>query len=610
MPEVPYRPFPTVTPVSARTARIDVAFPHVPFTKSIGQALGNLGEGYGVLGHATESVGAALASTGKDFKGAGDELFQRALAIKHIENQTAATDAHTQFMMRSAQMESDFQSKQGNAASGGLDAYMKGLTDERAKMEASLPNQQAQYMFHEESMKTLGRAIFYGAHHAKQQGQAAYVGALEANEKMILNDIANNPDAPDIEDKRTKIKELENNIAETMGEKKPAHDFRMMTAESKIVSSQVSGLAKKGKFEDANNLLNTAKKENRILAADAERVENTILGDRRLTIPRVEADRINNDLTQKKTKEEQKNEPTLQQRLEKGDEAIEKAMPGDQIAKDFMRQRVTSGYREIMAQRKDNEVRNYRTVDDALMGGRNPEGRLPTKAEELWAQGDDVRPAFEDLDPKDQRRAIRQLARNAEEDYADSPEAKEIYMNLKGAASHLSTQGEFLDTDILALNIPWKYRKELRQDQLRLAAKAEEDPRVNRAMQILGDIVPSDIDPTKNKDAWKSYRGRLSNAMSEMQRVTGKPVTPDEIKAIGRMLNKEIPKTGFFHNYREFEIDPKAREQLEKAHPDWDEAQIGQTYIRGIMLRDFNKLYQKYQEDVLKGKRHAEPPSE
>jgi len=294
MPEIPYKPVPSVAPVERKTPELSLAFPRAEFTQSIGSALESLGHSKTVLGSQVTQVGAALASLGGSFEKAGNEIWNRASALKRVENETAAIDADVKFMISSANMSEGYMGKTGTAASGGLEAHNKSLEDLRQKIMSSLPNDEARKIFNERSLPTLGRSIFAAARHAYAQNKAAAAGSykaqFEAEESSLTNQTATGQLTEEqFEQKTIEAKDRYAKVApDLFGEQKGAQlDLALKQLESKYRLAYINGISK-GDVNHAMELLNKWQEEDRVMGAPAMQARNTLNGRRVEVAVRVE----------------------------------------------------------------------------------------------------------------------------------------------------------------------------------------------------------------------------------------------------------------------------------------------------------------------------------
>src|SRR5437879_1731285 len=92
---------------------------------------------------------------------------------------------------------------------------------------------------------------------------------------------------------------------------------------------------------------------------------------------------------------------------------------------------------------------------------------------------------------------------------------------------------EFLAQDIPSLDMPMSARKELINLQGRATVKAEGDPRVTRAINILKPDLQAAGITTKNKDEYYQFVGGLQDALETYQQDNKKSPPADEIRKIG-----------------------------------------------------------------------------
>lgn len=562
MPEVPYRPFPTVQPVGARREEINVAFPHVPFTKSIGQALGNLGEGYNVLGHATESVGAALASTGRDIQGAGNEIFNRALAIKHVENQTAATDAHAQYMMQSAKMEEDYHSKLGTAASGSLDAYMKGLGDERAKIEATLPNPEAQHMFHEESMRTFGRAVFYGAHHAKQQGQAAFLGALKAQQELDIADIfQKGTDQPDFQrrlDEALKTQRETINQLEIGTSKGPQAELALRKVTDKYYGAWISGVGKTDPTTAMKMLEEAVSGDTpKIMPNTYSQLKGTLEERSVRVATRAEADREMDNLLKKQAEDKDAPEKPLMDMIKDATERLPERMRDDPTAKQMLSDRLTSDWNKHQVSIKNQMSNTYESLAGLLY---DKDGNSRRNIEEVFAAKPEAETWYDSL-PKTtgpySQKKFRDLLTSERDRRIDPYESERNLEVIRGMASGtLQDREKLMDMNIWDPNLKMNKAERDKAVALRnkLRANPNADPRVSRAMEWLKSSFPTQMDALgisklpKDSVELYQFRGSLETAIEtwEDEHDNIKPTKEEFLKHIAPQIFRE--KTWHFYN--------------------------------------------------------------
>jgi hypothetical protein len=264
--------------------------------------------------------------------------------------------------------------------------------------------------------------------------------------------------------------------------------------------------------------------------------------------------------------------------------------PDDPLFPDYVEQRVTADYNRAVAIRRDDEFANRQVIESGLMGG--DAGKLPTTVEELTADPQ-AAAAWDKLPPATQRRYMGVLARNAKGDHNWTDASLRDYQRLKGMAQ--ANPAEFLDQDVVGTELPWSARRELINLQGRLKGKAEGDPRVVRAINILRpDLQAAGIDP-KDKDQWYQFTGALSDQLEAFAGEAKKQPTIEEVRTIGsRLLQQQGSKEFWFSGSRApmFTLPVPSKDAAEiKADPMWGQLGITPTdqQVQRIYTR---KLYQ------------------
>jgi hypothetical protein len=291
----------------------------------------------------------------------------------------------------------------------------------------------------------------------------------------------------------------------------------------------------------------------------------------------------------------------LSARVAMGTTLAREQAPDDPLFPDYVEQRVTADYNRAVAIKRDDEFNNRQVIETQLMGQEG--GRLPTTVEELTSDPQ-AAAAWDKLLPATQRRYMGVLARNAKGDHNWTDTSLRDYQRLKGMAQ--ANPAEFLDQDIVGTELPWSARRELINLQGRLKGKAEGDPRVARALNILRpDLQAAGIDP-KDKDQWYQFTGALSDQLEAFAGETKKQPTIEDVRTIGsRLLQQQGSKEFWFSGSRApmftLPVPRKDADEI-KADPMW--AQLGITPTDQQVQRIYTrKLYQ----DLYGGSVKAQP---
>lgn len=295
----------------------------------------------------------------------------------------------------------------------------------------------------------------------------------------------------------------------------------------------------------------------------------------------------------------------LSARVAMGTSLAREQAPDDPLFPDYVEQRVTADYNRAVAIRRDDEFTNRQVIETGLMGG--DAGKLPTTVEELTTDPA-AAAAWEKLPPATQRRYMGVLARNAKGDHNWTDTSLRDYQRLKGMAQ--ANPAEFLDQDIVGTDLPWSARRELINLQGRLKGKAEGDPRIARAINILKpDLQAAGIDP-KDKDQWYQFTGALSDQLEEFAGEAKKQPTIEEVRTIGSRLLQQQTSKGWLWNSKvpmfTVPVPSKDAEEI-KADPTW--ASLGITPTDAQVQRIYTrKLYQDLYGGTAKAATQPQPP--
>lgn len=173
MAQIPYSPIPNVTEQLAPTPLTHLNTPSDAFGGDIGQALST-------LGHTTEE--------------AGNEIFQRAIAMQQLNNESEAREASAKYMEQAGVLHADFTSRMGqNAGPAAFQKYTEDLNNTRTQIRSTLSNPMAQRMYDADSFSTMGRTIFNGAGHSADQMKGYALAANKAQIESANNAVLLNP---------------------------------------------------------------------------------------------------------------------------------------------------------------------------------------------------------------------------------------------------------------------------------------------------------------------------------------------------------------------------------------------------------------------------------
>lgn len=689
MPQVPYSGVPSVAPGGEPTPRYTADTP------------------IGAFGGASA---AALGTLGKQIEGAGNEVFQRGIAMQDLYNHSEAQEADAKYMQAAGDLHANYSALAGKAAVDAYPKYITDLQDARKGIRDGLSNNMSAKLYDSQSLSTMGRTVFNGAGHAATENKKYALGASSARVAAISDQTLSQPQDEKAFQEGLATSEREVRAQGSLaGIGDEATDQAVSQTRSQLWSQRITGLAKSAPLQ-AGVMLDDAVKSGGLRGQDIAKVTNIVqqarntVGARMIShdvssgttprwgegtvdikqaqeaighiesggnydtigvqtshgralgkyqvmeeflpeflskagLPAMTRDEFLKDhgaqdqvftanfggymkktgsandaasmwLTGKPLAEAgnrkdafgtnaqeyvrrfnaalARNAP-LSAKVAMGTKMAQEQAPDDPLFPDYVEQRVTTDHNRTVAIKRDDEFQNRQVIETGLMGQEG--GKLPTTVEELTADPK-AEQAWNALLPSTQRRYMGALARNAKGDHNWTDQTLKSYQGFKGMAQ--ANPAEFLDQDVIGSDLPNSAKRELINLQAQLKGKAEGDPRVQRALNILKpDMLAAGIDP-KDKEGYYQFTGALADQLQEHTTQTKKQPTIEEVKTIGSRLLQSQTQPGWLWNSKvpTYQVPvPKDEAEKIKADPAWTSLQIQptDTQIQRIYTR---KLYQ------------------
>lgn len=515
MPQVPGLT-PSVSPSMSGAPEVSLAVPTDAFGGAVGHALQGLGQG---------------------IEQASDRIWQRAMEMQNLQNETQAKEADAKYMMESGKLHADFINKEGqNAGPEALAKHIQDLQDLRVSTRSGL-NPMAAKMYDASSLSFMGRNIFNAAGHSGQQMKVSANNAASARIDTASNNIGENP-KDDIGFQRgVRVIESEVDRQADLGGWTP--EQRQATKElqvSQASAKRIVGLARTDAI-GAKSMFDSATKSGALSPVDASKVEATVQSQFRL-----QGSRIISDKTLSGLRSGDETDKTEQDYIDAGTKEAEDTAKRlgieDPLFKDFVRDRISADYRRQKAVERDGEQAAEQTVAAALTTG-NKEGILPKSVDELKLINPEVASAWDHMKPTAQRRYMTALKNNANGDpQHETEETLRNFQTIKGQAHDDPVQ--FLARDIVSEKLTNSSKKNLINLQLRLRSQSDQDPRVNRALGILSpDLRAAGIDKTSSKDDYYQFVGALQDQLDQFQKDHKKVPSMEEVRTMGAQLMQE-----------------------------------------------------------------------
>jgi hypothetical protein len=256
MAKIPYQPWSTEQPISSSGAT-----------------------GFNV--RATEdafgtNVANAISHVGTMVEGAGNELFNRAIAMKQLDNEAEAREISNDAELNLANLRVGYNNKQGAAAKDGLNDYqtaVKGVY-EGAKARASNPS--VARMVDGQTASAMRGSIFAGATHAATEGRKWQIQTLTNRFDSYKNRLLTEPENENLWNEASAetakiIGELGDFQGEPAASDNRKHD--LAAAMSDLHSSRIKGMNNKDP-EKAAKMLEDNKQF--ILGQDIDKVDKLV----------------------------------------------------------------------------------------------------------------------------------------------------------------------------------------------------------------------------------------------------------------------------------------------------------------------------------------------
>lgn len=230
------------------------------------------------------------------------------------------------------------------------------------------------------------------------------------------------------------------------------------------------------------------------------------------------------------------NNASLADKVSRGRMMADSQSPNDPLLADYTESQIISTHNRQIAVNRDDTWNNRQTVVGGLVGG-GQNGKLPTTVEELKQISPEIEAAWQKLPNTIKQQYMGVLARNAKGDTAMTEDKLRTYQELKGMAQ--TNPAEFLDKDIISMDLPLRERKELINLQQSKKANAEADPRVSHALGILRPTLEAAGINRQNKESLNRFTGALQTQIEAYSAENKKQPDAKAIQEIGQRLLRE-----------------------------------------------------------------------
>lgn len=529
-----YNPVPTVAPQERPTPRIHEDFPHVQISDAVGRALQNVGTGYGVLGRAVGEVGQAMDSLGAQTKNAGNELWEKAVALKALESDKKVDDLVIAYNQKQTELGEDFRTKEGgNAGPDALTAHLKQGADLRAGMRNGLTPYEER-KFDGESRGIYSQDASRSVTHSAQQVHQGLMKTSDAKISMLQDKVAKATTQKELDQAH---KDLENELerqSNLKGWTPEQAEFNTRKEVSKATSMWIDN-ASDTQPQRAKEILEQAHKDGNITEEDYDKLKRSIEAKFTDYVARNAADRASQDP-----------EATLEDKQQRGLVEARKITDDPKIL-DAVKRRINGDNAEYRREQLDLQRRNSDIMDSFLGGRTNPEGKIPTKKEEIDVDPI-VKKAYESLPNHMKNGVLDRLGKNSLDDRRETPDEVEEYHRIKGLSYDPANYEMFKNLATRDLQLSKRHRDDIfnRKDEIeKQGIAAMSNPHVKRAEAVLRSqgLIPDAI--LKDTDQMNKLRSVMHDEIELLQKLQKGPMSEDQIRTMGLDLLSST-KGGFW----------------------------------------------------------------
>jgi len=473
------------------------------------------------------AVGQALQHLGVNIEGASDKIWAQAMHLQDLQNRTEVDTGDAEFIKQTALKHAEFNSRLGqNAGPEALKKHIEDIQQIRNNIKGTMSNPAAQKMFESTSLSTLGRYVSNASNHSANEVKSAYRQGLVLRRNAVGNDLADDPDDPEL---RRKFRSMSTLEADEKGLNPGDASEYVKNNEAAINLETANRLSDKDPTKGMELIESYHSKK----ALMGENYDAAIKYNTAATY-RVVPDQMAREVWAQGRGDGAKPELSEDAMVEMVRKQAGEARPGDTLFQKHAEDALHTLYTRQKQQTRQVTFDAKQEIAVALQNG-------ASNMNDLMADPK-VASAVKSLEPSEQMRIPGQINRYIKaRDYQDNQRS---LTTLQGMSKNDVLQ--FLDTD--PTDPKWK----LSQPQIRtvigwkteLQKNQNQDPQVNRAMSWLRGSLASQLQAlgvfhrdAKNPEDYDHFTGALSEALNAWKDAHGKPA---ESKDVTETIAKDL----------------------------------------------------------------------
>jgi hypothetical protein len=253
---VPYNPVPDVSPQNIKTPSISISTPPAAFGGAVAQAIQHLGS-------TEEQV--------------GGELFNRAVAMQQLRNETEATEGLANLERQSGDLRVKYLDSRGRNAVDQYANFRDANDNLRQSIRDGMSNPMAAKLYDRTALGVTNRAIIAGADHAATQNRQAAATAATTSIEAAQDTAGYSADDNEFNTHLRIIQGRTQQLGDLAGLDKDSVDQLVFKNQSKAIANRIAETSKKDPVE-GSRMLDAAVRDGKLHSTDRDRVENQVHG--------------------------------------------------------------------------------------------------------------------------------------------------------------------------------------------------------------------------------------------------------------------------------------------------------------------------------------------
>lgn len=560
MPQVPYTPYPTASPTGGGES-ISVNTPAAAFG---------------------ENIGAAVEKLGGSIEQASGEVYNRAIALQQLNNETDARNAEIDFTMKTAPIHAQFNSLQGQARANAMPGYLQSLQNLRTSTRQSLGSPESQRMFDAEAASVLNRSILSSAISSGEGLRQAAMTSENARYDLDTKQVYTDPSSEaGFEDALRRTQTSAGKKAALMdgGWSPEREDLISKQGQSTLAFNRIIGMARTDP-QKAAQLYDNYSKRGLLFGREAEQAQAKVQSFSHT----VGMDKLAQDIMAVHREPGGDFNKSFVDMQQEAEDQARKLYPNDPEIGTHAASALDRQYNQLrFAQRQDEQQVKQQVDTEIMKGVTGIDGLSPDLVKMMTPAQIKAYPG----QAAGYRQSVDRITNQAQ------------YDRLLGVYNN--DVETFMNTDfykepgLSKANINFFLGLQRNQD-------ARNDPRVGKAMQLIKGANPGVLQELgvysrdrNNPDDFDRFTGTLHDALQAYQDNHGKPANEQQImkEILPAVTARTTVKGRIFNSQEPIFSQPVTEEMRQAAETSAGHALDDEAVRRAVNLRQFQTLFSK-----------------